>query len=560
MKHMQHIAELAPLFEYHGIRHVVISPGSRNAPLMQLFTSLSAFRCHSIVDERSAGYVALGMARELNGPVALLCTSGTAVLNLAPAVAEAWHQRLPLVVLTTDRPRERFDCFNNQWLDQQAPYGSHVKQVLQWPTGFGSEDDMLNMLERADRLLQDSGDHPRGPVHMNFLLEEPLYARLPANKGLWKQVRSAGEEIGEETGEEIGEEIGEEAGEEIGEEALLSAGNLPAAGEKLMVLAGAGSGNIEIRTVLVELVREKDTVVVAENISNLDHSSFISNPELVLASAEKEELEKMRPQRILSFGGQVVSKRLRLFLQGLEDVEYSKIPPGRELAYFKQLADHPEGKGDASFLKAWKDVKGRALTAASQRFRDLPFSNLAAVHRILDAVPGNTEIHLGNSAAIRFSQIVPLRSGLRYRSNRGTSGIDGCVSSAVGAAMVSQKDHLLMVGDLSFVYDSNALWNKDFPSNLKIAVLNDRGGGIFRLLDGPSKMPFSGEFQVTSHPANLEKLCATFGIGCLEAGSEEELEEKLEFFFSRRSEPIVLEVDTSGSENNRIFKDFFRNK
>ena len=149
------------------------------------------------------------------------------------------------------------------------------------------------------------------------------------------------------------------------------------------------------------------------------------------------------------------------------------------------------------------------------------------------------------------------RSDLSYYANRGTSGIDGSLSSAVGAAMVSEKLHVLVLGDLSFVYDSNGLWNKDFPDNLKIVVINDGGGGIFRLLDGPDRMDFFEEFSVTHHPVSLELLSLSFGRRFQRVHHLEDLDTWTRILLQPGSALSVLEVDTSGSENSRIFKDFF---
>jgi len=178
--------------------------------------------------------------------------------------------------------------------------------------------------------------------------------------------------------------------------------------------------------------------------------------------------------------------------------------------------------------------------------------------RILKALPPQTIVHLGNSATIRLSQLVRARPDLQYYSNRGISGIDGSFSSAVGAAMVSNQQHLLILGDLSFVYDSNALWNKNFPENLKIVVLNDGGGGIFRLLDGPDRMGFFEEFSVTHHPVSLELLSTAFGRTVSRVASMEELEQRMPLLWSPGHGVSVLEVDTTQSDNRRIYKDLFK--
>ncbi|MCA1747214.1 MAG: 2-succinyl-5-enolpyruvyl-6-hydroxy-3-cyclohexene-1-carboxylic-acid synthase, partial [Bacteroidales bacterium] len=191
-------------------------------------------------------------------------------------------------------------------------------------------------------------------------------------------------------------------------------------------------------------------------------------------------------------------------------------------------------------------------------FTTAPFSNLTATTAILGQAPPTTTVHLGNSGTIRYSQLSATRNDLTYYSNRGTSGIDGSLSAAVGAAMVSPGPHLAILGDLSFVYDSNALWNKNFPKNLKIIVLNDQGGGIFRLLDGPSRMSFFEEFSVAHHPVDLQHLAEAFGLKHLFVGDMIALKTALATLFSGDTGPALLEVHTAKSENSAIFKQFFK--
>ncbi|MCK4746039.1 MAG: 2-succinyl-5-enolpyruvyl-6-hydroxy-3-cyclohexene-1-carboxylic-acid synthase, partial [Bacteroidales bacterium] len=452
MQHNQHIAELGPLLTRCGVRHVVICPGSRNAPLTQLFTSGDPFYAYSIVDERSAGYVALGMSRQLGEPVGVVTTSGTAVLNLAPAVAEAYHQRIPLVVLTADRPLEEIPQFNNQWLDQEAPYYSFSKGFYQLPLEVYHTEDLERMLVHVERLISSAVTPPDGPVHLNVPLAEPLYKKLPMptlNKG------------------------GAVNHEDPGETDLSDPGPVPA-DSKILVLAGMGAHDEALQKSLVHLTERRHTVVVAENITNLPGEGFIAHPDLLLAGTSKQIRETLVPDLVISFGGQVVSKRLKLFLQSPGGPDHVEIA-GDVVSFLDQLAGQNVAGGgfSNSYLNSWKSAEERIMALAREKLENLPFGNLSAIHMIVSRVPSGTVMHLGNSATIRYSQLTPMRKDLLYYSNRGTSGIDGCVSSAVGAALVSEKMHLLVLGDLSFVYDSNALWNKDFPDNLKIVVMND---------------------------------------------------------------------------------------
>ena len=537
MQHLQHIAELGPNLLRYGIRHVIVAPGSRNAPLIQLFTSNSSFSCYSIVDERSAGYVALGMARQLREPVAIVTTSGTAVMNLAPAVAEAYKQQIPLIVLTADRPLEQIPQFNNQVIDQIAPFFNHSKGFFEFPPVLRTEEDLQHSLASADQLIETALTYPQGPVHINLPMEEPLYEMLP--EPLFSS--DPLEENAPNT------------------QLFQSEKPLPSK-KKIVILAGMGVYNEEAKSTLEGLTHSFNLVVVAENITNMPSDRFIAHPELILAGADEKERTDLAPDLVIAFGGQVVSKRLKLFVQSLKQVE-TRILEGDPSVVIKGLKASTEQSGSKvsnSYLETWKQIEVREQARASRFFDEVPFCNLTAIHEILFALPEDAMVHLGNSAAIRYSQLVPVRRDLLYYSNRGTSGIDGSVSAAVGASLVSDRTHVLVVGDLSFVYDSNALWNKNFPQNLKIIVLNDGGGGIFRLLEGPDRMDFFEEYSVTHHPVSLELLSQAFGRDCSRVTNREELQEKLETLFSPGSILSVLEVDTTGSENSRIFKQFFK--
>ncbi|MCK4879748.1 MAG: 2-succinyl-5-enolpyruvyl-6-hydroxy-3-cyclohexene-1-carboxylic-acid synthase [Bacteroidales bacterium] len=536
MHHLQHIAELGPLVERVEARHVIIAPGSRNAPLIQLFTSDKRFICHSIVDERSAGYVALGMARQLDKPVVVVTTSGTAVMNLSPAVAEAFQQQIPLVVLTADRPREILSQFNNQVTDQRAPYFNFSKGFFEFPAEVREEGELKRGIQAVERLFREAVRYPAGPVHLNLPLTEPLYDPLPASLLSQKEA---------------------EIEFEFPSSGTITGPAIDLTGRKVMILAGMGKRDAALQKALEKVQLCSQAVVVAENISNLTSDHFISTPELVLSGASDDERATLAPDLVIAFGQQVVSKRMKLFVQSLESAEIIELPEEPSIA---GLLEKLTGSGevDNQYLPLWKEIEERECDRATTYLRQAPFGNLTAVGRILDAVPSHTVIHLGNSTSIRNSQLVPVRPDLEYYSNRGTSGIDGSLSAAVGAAMVSNHQHLLLVGDLSFVYDSNALWNKDFPENLKIVVLNDGGGGIFRLLKGPGRMAFFEEFSVTHHPVSLELLSGAFGRRFGRAAGFHELDRQIESLLAPGTGLSVVEVDTTASENSRIFTELFR--
>lgn len=543
MHHLQHIAELAPVLERLGASRVIIAPGSRNAPLIQLFTGDKRFTCHSMVDERSAAYAALGMARQSDAPVVVVTTSGTAVLNLGPAVAEAFHQQVSMVLLTADRPLERVPQFNNQVTDQRAPFFNHSKGFFEFPIQSRSPEELQADLEAVEALFHESVRFPRGPVHVNLPLEEPLYVALP--EPICSPVKPGYPGSESRTG-----------GEDLLGEADLS-------GKRVLILAGMGRGSESLQRGLEDLMQRGQVAVVAENLSNLLSDQFISVPELVLAGAGPDELDGLEPEVVVAFGLQLVSKRMKLFVNALKKAEIHVIPaeaPEQEILAALAGALGAQVQEANHYRQSWQTIERREVVRASAYLEKAPFSNLAAVHRILDRVPAGTVVHLGNSTTIRYSQLLRARPDLVYYSNRGISGIDGSISAAAGAAMVSEGLHLLLVGDLSFTYDSNAMWNRHYPENLKVVVLNDGGGGIFRLLEGPDQMEFFEEYSVTHHPVSIELLSQSFGRSHHRVSEWAGLEAQLEILFAEGSRLSVLEVDSTSAENSRIFKGLFRKK
>ncbi|MDF1570838.1 MAG: 2-succinyl-5-enolpyruvyl-6-hydroxy-3-cyclohexene-1-carboxylic-acid synthase [Bacteroidales bacterium] len=589
----QHIADLAELLKQLGIQHVVICPGSRNAPMIQVFQREAHFKCFSIVDERSAGYIALGMAAETRRPVVVITTSGTAVLNLAPAVAEAYNQHIPLIILTGDRPAETPPQFTNQRINQQNVFGPNANGFYEFPPDFTDQAHLEKVMHEAAGVIRSGCIDRQGPVHLNLVLHEPLYREIPLKTMTrFDSLNNPPPLPGN--------------GFNTSERALFS--EYLRAQKKVLILAGMAFYGASARNTLEALAQRFQVAIVAENIANLNDPAMVSAPELVLASATTRELQELTPDLVIAMGGPVVSKRTRLFVQGLESVPVVILngTPERSLPGIRELtADNEDGTDLAhlgtkdpptgskrglpgtenmsadnkdesagnknesaennnvrqgtgnNYGKLWKEIETRTAEKAGSFLLTAPFSNITALSKIMKRVPAHTIVHVGNSGTIRYAQLEPARADLTFQSNRGTSGIDGSLSTAVGTAMVSEKQHLAVLGDLSFMYDSNALWNRNFPSNLKIIVLNDKGGGIFRLLDGPDRMPFFDEFSVAGHPVALEHMAKAFGMNFLYANDDYTLGSCLDTLFATGAEKTLLDVDTSGSENSGIFKKFY---
>jgi 2-succinyl-5-enolpyruvyl-6-hydroxy-3-cyclohexene-1-carboxylate synthase len=457
-------------------------------------------------------------------------------------------------------------------------FNPNVNGFYEFPPDFENAAHLDKVMHDAAEVIRRGCIEKQGPVHLNLVLNEPLYKKIP--KQVMTRPHIPGIRSGDPYSYAAEDHSSHAAGFNTSEIALLREHLV--AQKKVLILAGMAKYSKVNRTALETLTSRYQVAVIAENITNLHGKYMISAPELVLAGASKEEMHALTPDLVVAMGGPIVSKRTRLFIQDQKDAPVILLngTPERALPGINELilesleaADlarsgtndefppNDDQKNDPPqenrYGTTWKNLEARSELKVGSFLTSTSFSNITAVGKILEKTPSKTTVHLGNSSVIRYAQLLPARADLRYQGNRGTSGIDGSLSTAVGAAMVSEELHVAIVGDLSFVYDSNALWNRNFPPNLKIIVLNDNGGGIFRLLDGPDRMPFFEEFSVTRHPVTIKHIVNAFGMNILMANNDYTLDECLDTLFEKGAEATVMEVDTSSSENSGIFKQFF---
>ncbi|MBN1598995.1 MAG: 2-succinyl-5-enolpyruvyl-6-hydroxy-3-cyclohexene-1-carboxylic-acid synthase [Bacteroidales bacterium] len=548
LHHRQHIADLAEICHLYDIAYVVISPGSRNAPVVEAFYTKFGEKCLSVVDERSAGYVAIGLARNELKPVVLICTSGTAVLNYSPAIAEAYYQRIPLIVVTADRPPELIDQQDNQAIRQENVYGNFIRFAIQLKREIKNKHDIEAEQEKIKSAINNSVKIPGGPVHINVPLAEPLYENLPEASDLIIPYFITSEN---------------DKDEKLPAE-LISTWNKA---EKIMILLGQLKTDHQLNDSVKKLVKDNRVVLIAENISNVHGEEVIRNTELLFAKTDSYQLPL--PDLIIYAGGQIVSKRIKSFLRkasfnncwriGKDDYpidtfhKSNLIIPLESENVFKQLAGLTRNN-DAGFKKVWEESYKSVLESKEKILADFEFCELKAMEVILNAVPESSILELGNSSIIRYSQLFKYNSNIIYYSNRGVSGIDGCLSAAVGTAIASGKLTIVLLGDTTFIYDSNALWNKQLPSNLKIIVFNNHGGGIFSLIDGPTKKPFFKEYLEAYHPVQIKKLVEAFNLNYFYADDEKQLNETLSSFLNKSERSSVLEIVTNKEANIKTYK------
>lgn len=530
-----------------GIQHIVISPGSRNAPLTIGFVNNSNFTCYSIADERCAAFFATGIAQQLKKPVAVACTSGSALLNYYPAVAEAFYSQTPLVVISADRPHDKIDIGDGQTIRQENVYANHILYSA-------------NLLEEAsaenDRKINEAINtaiHGKGPVHINAPFEEPLYetvTKLSVQAGVFDTIVSDPSIV----------------------EDLQPYSAIWNRSAKKLVLVGVNEpGSIE-QSVIDYLATDPSVVVMTETTSNLHHPSFLNNIDTIITPFTPEDFEAWRPEILLTFGGMVVSKRVKAWLRKYKPEHHWHVDELRAYDTFGALTKHFEENPNDFLVRLMQQAKlvssgYSAMAQEMQAYRkvkhdeylaSIPFSDFKAFEIILPKLNDNSQLQISNSSPIRYAQLFDIKPSVEVFCNRGTSGIDGSTSTAIGAAVASERQVTLITGDISFLYDSNALWNNYIPKNFKIILINNAGGGIFRILPGHDESPVFNTFFETTHSLTAEQLAKMYGLDYVTARDEEELVSGLQQIMANDSTPQLLEVFTPMRENDKILLQYFR--
>ena len=566
------------LCELKEIKNIVISPGSRSAPLTLGFTNHPFFNCYSIVDERSAGFFALGIAQQLNEPVAVVCTSGSALLNYFPAIAEAYYSDIPLVILSADRPKYLIGIGDGQTIDQKNVYGVHslyttsLKEDID-PNKKSDDDEPMiirnieNKLEKFLKIQSSIQDQnvaeintalniaiqKKGPVHINIPLNEPLYE---TTKDFSVYPKS-----------EIASEIDATIDLKLVQELSDSWNNA----SKKMILIGVNGPNV-IENQWLEGFAEDDSVMVfTETTSNLYHPEFFPSIDKIIAPLTTEEFEDLQPEILLTFGGVIVSKKIKAFLRKYKPQHHWHIDDKKALDTFFSLNKHLNYRANtflshfvpnvvsvkSNYKPYWKSIKENRRNKHKNYLDSIEFSDLMVFDRVLRSIPDHSILQVGNSSAIRYTQLFDLNPTLKVFCNRGTSGIDGCTSTAIGGAIVSEERTIFITGDLSFFYDSNALWNKYIPQNFRIILINNGGGGIFRILPGEKNTENFDTYFETTHEMSAEHLCKMYKFEHISVCNDDELKVALNGFYKDSDVPKLLEIHTPRTDNDNILLNYF---
>ena len=533
-----------------NIEHIVISPGSRNAPLTIGFTHDDYFKCYSIVDERCAGFFAIGIAQQIQKPVAVVCTSGSALLNYYPAISEAFYSNIPLVVLSADRPEHLLGIGDGQTINQKNVFENHILYSANLNQDINNEFNETEINEALNFSI-----YKKGPVHLNIPFDEPLYETID-NLTVNPNVIDIGLKPNKIDDLFLNQLVDEWDN-----------------ASKKMVIVGVNGPNTIEQKWLDQLAGDESVVVFTETTSNLYHSKFFPSIDKIIAPLSEAELKALQPDILLTFGGLIVSKKIKAFLRNHKPKHHWHIDEHKANDTFFSL-DHfikmsPNQFFD-SFFKGitpvtqsnyhafWTSVKQLRKKKHDLYLKDQPFSDFKVFDSVLKAIPNHSILQLSNSSTVRYVQLFNLNKTLDVFCNRGTSGIDGSMSTAIGCSTIYEKQTVFITGDLSFFYDSNALWNNYIPSNFRIIIINNQGGGIFRILPGNKNSDNFDTFFETKHNLTAKHLSEMYGFMYRTASSEDELETELESFYQDAENPKILEIFTPRIVNDSVLLNYFK--
>jgi 2-succinyl-5-enolpyruvyl-6-hydroxy-3-cyclohexene-1-carboxylate synthase len=531
-----------------GVHDIIISPGSRNAPLTIGFTNNPKFKCYSIADERCAAFFALGIAQQTRRPVAVVCTSGSALLNYYPALAEAFYSQIPFVVISADRPFDKIDIGDGQTIRQENVFINHsLYNANLTETASEANDVFIN--EAINVAIAR-----KGPVHINVPFEEPLYEttnKLSVDFNV--------------TGLNIIHRL-------VDVDDIIAFTTLWNYSNEILILVGECTpGSVE-QEWLEKLAMLPSVTVMTEATSNLHHPGFISNIDTLITPFSNADFLKLQPRILITFGGMIVSKRVKAFLRKYKPRHHWHIDEHRAYDTFGILTKHFQvspnqffkqflpfiKKTQSGYKATFQNIQAKRKVKHSEYLSDIPFSDLKAFEIILPGLPKDIQLQISNSSAIRYAQLFDIDKSIQVFCNRGTSGIDGSTSTAIGAAVGSDKPTVLITGDVGFLYDSNALWNNYIPKDFKIILINNGGGGIFRILPGHQENETFNTYFETSHCLTAEHLAKMYLFDYATASDEASLKKGLSKLCKQNDKPMILEVFTPTRDNDKLLLNYFK--
>lgn len=553
---------LLDVMEAHGVKDIVCSPGSRNTPLLIAAAARENLRKHVVIDERSAAFMALGLSMVSRRPVVLICTSGTAPLNYAPALAEAFYQDVPLIAITADRPEQWIDQDDSQTLRQTDLFANYIKKSYELPA-IGEDDKEMRWF--ANRVANDAlivaTSHKEGPVHINIRLGDPLGRKTARDD---RKIRT----------------ITMLSADSIGDKEKVRSLALEASEKRVLFVAGFMPPDSGMQKSVSNFCSLPNVATMIETLSNLHLDTYATCVDSVLTAYDEEILDSISPDIVMTVGGALVSRKLKEYLRRNSDktehwalgfnhttadcfmamTRRIEADPARLLRQlYAVMRKNVNGKGAYDYSTIWRDLKSKAVKAKDDFISKTPWSGMSAFNAIFEHLPRQCNLFLSNGTSVRYAQILCRNLPHASYCNRGVSGIDGCTSTAIGGAMAYPGMSVLLTGDMSMAYDINALALPEVPERMKIIVFDNNGGGIFRFIPTTSSLEEREQYFCTPPILPLQQLCKGYDWDYTEADNEERLRKILPDFFSspRRA---ILQVKVDGELSAEILKEYMKTK
>lgn len=551
---------LVDLLQAYGVKHAVISPGSRNAPIIISLNKCKAISKYIIVDERSAAFAAIGIIQQSREPVAIVCTSGSAVLDYAPAVAEAFYQQLPLIVISADRPHEWINQNDSQTILQHGILNNIVKVSYNIPYENKSKNHLWYANRIINEALQKAIEQPEGPVHINMQFNEPLYECRPLQSESTRIIKRMSPSLQADVTffKHLAEKLHSK--------------------ERILIIASMQKHSSELIKSL-ENIAGNNIVVLSEIIANTGHSKNIfHNTDRLLTEIKASEWNDYTPDLLITFGGSPVSRLIKKFLRENQPKEHWRIGIDHNIidtmqnlshrieitpdAFFSGISEHIH-KINGAYYEKWKNLAQKAESGLEKYINRVPWCDFKAMDIIMKSLPTmGINLQISNGSAIRYADIIGTVHDFdgSCHCNRGVSGIDGSTSTALGASLIYNGITLLITGDMSFSYDLSGLASQYNSQRLKIIILCNGGGGIFRFINGPSDLPEFEKYFEVHRDLPINKYADAFGFEYLQADDEVSLQDSLLKLLTNKHSSI-LAVHTNNEISATVLRTFFnRNK
>ena len=556
----ENVNRLTSLLLEYGVSDAVVCPGSRNAPIVHNLSVCEAIRCRPVTDERSAAFYALGLAIATRRPTVVCVTSGSALLNVMPAVAEAAYQHVPLVVISADRPQQWIDQLDGQTIPQSDALGRFVRKAVQLPEPHNDEERWL-CRRLVNEAIHLATCRQGAPVHINVPISEPLFEfdteQLPQLSRFNNIKRAAIKDASMDMPDAFHDAtrpmivIGQLAHGTVSHETIRSLS------EKYVVMSEPLSSPSYMTIHFDEAIR----YIVSDNSSIND---------------DEDDKTAYYPDYVIYVGDTLVSKPARRFLRNAKAPSCLITPDAADIhdplmtltdivecdsdsinALLASLCDAPDTDERCRFHDRWQSFLDACAAHADAYAPE--YSQMATVKYFEEQLADldiDICVHYANSSAVRLACIYAQHY---VWCNRGVNGIEGSLSTAAGFSLATHDMTVCVIGDLSFFYDQNALWNSNLRGNLRIILLNARGGGIFRQLPGLSDSPAADDLVMASHENTAQGICTQNDIGYMSAKNMDEMQIGIVTLLTRESErPMLLEVFTDSNDDVKALEKYFK--